>query len=112
MQIFSSTDDNELDIELSIRDDLNKLLVFTLTSTGAVVNLTGKTFTAAILHGDTPTSTAITVTSTDLANGQITITLDKATHATIGAGRHRWYLTSAISTADVEELRGSYIINA
>jgi hypothetical protein len=109
MQTFSTDDDNNLNISVTTREDLNKLLSFTLTSTGAVVDLTGKTFTAAVLHGTS--STTITVTNTDLTNGQITLTLDKASHATIGAGVHRWYLTSVISGVDVEELSGTYTIS-
>ena len=82
-------------------DDLNKLL-------DSSADYTGKTFTAAILHGTS--STAITVTNTNLASGQITLTVDKATHATIGGGRYHWYLDSTISGVDVRELSGEYVI--
>ena len=98
-----SNGNNNLDISISIRDDLNQLLTLTGGATWA-----GKTFTAYIvsLSGNTP----ITVVNT-LDASQRTLTLDKAVHATIGAGRWRWYLISANGTADVQELSGDYTIN-
>jgi hypothetical protein len=86
-----------------VRDDLNKLLTLSSGTTWA-----GKTFTAFIRHGSS--TTAITVTNT-LDASQRTLTLDKATHATIGAGDYDWYLlSSTVGGADVQELFGVYRI--
>jgi hypothetical protein len=102
----TTTGDNNLDFSLSVRDDLNKLL--TLDTSGGAT-WAGKTFTAFIRHGSS--TTAITVTNT-LDASQRTLTLDKATHATIGAGKYDWYLLSSIAGADVQELSGVYEITA
>jgi hypothetical protein len=107
MQELTSTDDNNLNITLSVRDDLNKLL--TLDTSGGAT-WAGKTFTAFIRHGSS--TTAITVTNT-LDASQRTLTLDKATHATIGAGKYDWYLlSSTVGGEDIQELSGVYEITA
>jgi hypothetical protein len=102
--VLTTTDDNNLNITLSVRDDLNKLLTLSSGTTWA-----GKTFTAFIRHGSS--TTAITVTNT-LDASQRTLTLDKATHATIGAGKYDWYLLSSNSGDDIQELSGVYEITA
>jgi len=100
----TTTGDNNLNFSVSVRDDLNKALVLSSGESWA-----GKTFTAYIRHGSS--TTAITVTNTVDATTR-TLTLDKATHATIGAGKYDWYLLSANGTDDIQELSGVYEITA
>jgi hypothetical protein len=92
----------ELDIETTTRDDFSALLDFD-------ISLVGYTFTSYVEHGTS--TTAITVTNTSLANGQITISLTNAQLAAIGQDKHKWYLSWNDGTNDRAVLAGTFRIN-
>src|SRR3990167_2807901 len=91
----------ELDIEVGLGDDLSMLVDFDIV-------LTGYTFSAKVEHA--ATTTDITVTSTNLAVGQITMSLTDAQITAIGAGSHRWYLTWTTGTTSRRVLAGVFTI--
>lgn len=93
----------ELNITTTTSDDLSILLDFDIV-------LTGYTFTAFVEHDGT--STAITIVNTNLATGQITISLTNTQLTTIGTGYHFWYLAWNDSSLDRRVLAGNFNIRA
>jgi hypothetical protein len=73
----------ELNITTTQSDDLSVLLDFDIA-------LTGYTFTAKVRVQST--EYALTITNTDLAAGQITLSALKSLLATIPVGEHLWYM--------------------
>jgi hypothetical protein len=94
MTTFSQTP-GELDIEVGLGDDLSLLLDFD-------ISLAGYTFAGMV------NSTPISIASTDLANGQITISLSDTQITALGAGNHRWYLIWTLSGASRRVLAGEF----
>ena len=73
----------EVNLEIVAGDDWSRLVDFN-------INLTGYTFVAI-----TSTGVVITVTNTDLTNGQITLSMSDATTALLKNGS-TWYLAWTI----------------
>ena len=67
----------ELDIEVGAGDDLSILLDFD-------ISLTGYTFVSKVVQAYSGTETTVTCTNTDLANGQVTISLTDTQITSIG----------------------------
>lgn len=94
----------ELDIAISIDDDFSYLVDFD-------INLTGYTFAAGVVkYPENILKTTIAVANTDLANGQITISLTDAQIAALGAGTHKWYLTWTVGGASRRVLAGDFVV--
>ena len=79
-----------LDLSLTAGDDWGVQLTF--TSGGTAIDLTGYTFAANIYNSGTTVAQAITVTTTDLANGIIDLSLSDTETTTLGRGRWMWSL--------------------
>jgi hypothetical protein len=75
----------KLDVRAKAGDEFAMALDF-------IIDLTGHAFAAAVLPAGGGGETAIAVTNTDLAAGQIQLGLTEAQTAALGAGSHRWYL--------------------
>jgi len=91
----------ELNLLTTADDDFSVLLDFDVV-------LTGYTFVAKVEHGST--TTAMTVTATDLAAGKITISLTNLQLTTIGEGKFRWYLIWTTGTTDRRILAGTFTV--
>ena len=74
----------ELNIKTT-RDNFSMLATFN-------ISLTGYTFEAYIVHKNSDVNSALTVTNTNLASGQITISADDSVLAAIPLDKHFWYL--------------------
>ena len=74
----------ELNIKTT-RDNFSMLVDFD-------ISLTGYTFDAAIVHKGSDVKSALTVTNTNLASGQITISADDSALLAIPLDKHFWYL--------------------
>jgi len=90
-----------LNIVTTTQDDLSILLDFD-------ISLTGYTFVSYVQYGSS--QTAITVTNTNLAAGQITLSLTDAQLTAIGNGTYGWYLKWNNGTADRKILAGEFTI--
>jgi len=93
----------ELDIEVGAGDDLAILLDFD-------ISLTGYTFESTVVKPSG--NTAITVTNTNLASGQITLSLTDVQITAIGVGTWYWYLTWTLSGASRRALAGVFTVKA
>ena len=87
----------ELNITVTSKDDLPILLDFD-------IDLTGYTFTAYV------NSTAMTIVETDLANGQVTISLTDTQLTALTPGPHKWYFKWNDGTNDRVVLAGVFTI--
>lgn len=72
-----------VNIRVAIDDSFSSLIDLS-------ISLTGYTVTAFVEKTD-GTTQAFTVTNTDLAAGQVTISLTAAQVTAIGEGAHKWY---------------------
>jgi len=95
----------ELDIEVGAGDDLSILLDFD-------ISLTGYTFVSKVVQAYSGTETTVTCTNTDLANGQVTISLTDTQITSIGVGTHTWYFQWTVSSASRRVLAGNFIVKA
>jgi hypothetical protein len=78
-----------LDLSLTAGDDWGVQITF--TSGGTPINLAGYTFAANVYNGATVLQ-AITVTTTDLPNGVIDLSLSDTETSALGRGRWMWSL--------------------
>ena len=93
-----------LNITISIDDDFSYLVDFD-------INLTGYTFAGAVVkYPENSVETAISIATTDLTNGQITISLTDAQITALGQGVHKWYLTWTVSGLSRRVLAGDFTI--
>ena len=92
----------DLDITISVDDGFSYLF-------DSDINLTGYTFVAKV-QASGGTETTITVTNTDLTNGQITLSLTTAQITAIGEGAHNWYLTWTVGGLPRRAVAGDFII--
>jgi hypothetical protein len=88
-----------LDLHVGLGDDLSLLVDFDIV-------LTGYTFAGAVVKGGA--ETALTINSTSLATGQITIVLTDAQITALGVGTFVWYLTWTVSSASRRVLAGEF----
>ena len=93
----------KLDITISIDDDFSYLVDFD-------ISLTGYTFSANVVKKLDGSETAISIATTDLASGQITISLTDAQIAALGEDKHKWYLTWTVSGLSRRVLAGDFTI--
>jgi hypothetical protein len=91
-----------VNIEVAVDDSFSSLVDLS-------ISLAGYTVTAFVDKND-GTQTAFTVTTTDLANGQITISLTKAQITAIGAGVHHWYLRYGNGTIERRAFAGLFTV--
>lgn len=91
-----------LDIVLAQGDDMSILLDFD-------IDMTGYTFAASTDEVDGSTTT-ITVAETDLANGQITLTMTDTLSAAIAVGVHKWYLDRTNAGSQRRYLAGDFVV--
>ena len=90
----------EVNIEVAIDDSFSSLVDFSIV-------LTGYTVTAYVDKND-GTQTAFTVVNTDLAAGQVTISLTKTQITALGEATHRWYLRYGNGTIERRALAGNF----
>jgi hypothetical protein len=95
----------ELNIEVGLGDDLSMLIDFDIV-------LTGYSFVSKVEHANGAATTNITVTATNLASGQITISLTDAQITTIGIGTHRWYLAWTVGSSTRRVLAGMFMVKS
>jgi hypothetical protein len=93
----------ELDIEVGLGDDLSLLLDFDIA-------LTGYTFTGAIQNRSGGEDTDFTIVETNLASGQITISLTDTEISTLGVGVHQYYLTWEVDSLSRRVLAGTFTV--
>jgi hypothetical protein len=91
-----------VNIEVAIDDSFSSLVDFSIV-------LTGYTVTAYVDKND-GTQTAFTIATTDLAAGQVTISLTKAQITALGAGVHHWFLRYGNGTIERRALAGNFTV--
>jgi hypothetical protein len=89
-------------IEVAIDDSFSSLVDFSIV-------LTGYTVTAYVDKND-GTQTAFTIATTDLAAGQVTMSLTKTQITAIGAGTHKWYLRYGNGTIERRAFAGNFTV--
>lgn len=97
-----------LNIEVGLGDDWSYLLDFD-------VSLSGYTFDAKVVYisNNTETSLSMSVANTDLANGQITLSLTDTQITTIGTGaQNKWYLIWTTGSTSRRILAGTFKVIA
>lgn len=92
----------QLDFVVTSTDDFSYLLDFDIA-------LTGYTFTAAVVKED-GTEQAIAIASTNLATGQITLSLTAAQITALLAVARRWYLKWTTGGVTRTVLAGNYSV--
>jgi hypothetical protein len=90
-----------LDVWVAIDDDWSYLLDFDIV-------LTGYTFAGNVVSGLTSALTAITIATTDLAAGKITVSLTDTQITALGLGTHKWYITWTVSGLSRRVLAGNF----
>lgn len=95
----------ELNLEIGLGDDLSMPVDFS-------IDLTGYTFAAKVVRIPDETITDIAVANTNLATGQIALSLTDAQITALGVGNHRWYLIWTIGSASRRVLAGGFAIKA
>jgi hypothetical protein len=75
------------------------------------VNLTGYSFDAEVVTIATNVLVPMTVTAVDLAEGQLTIGLHRATLALLEEATHHWYFEWTISDTVRRVLAGEFIVS-
>lgn len=94
-----------LDVEIGLGDDFSLLLDFD-------ISLTGYTFAASVVKRNDNSLTAIAVTNTNLATGQITLSLTDAQVTALGTEQHKWYLVWTTGTSSRRVLAGNFTVKA
>ena len=90
-----------LDIEVEQSDDWSQLLDFD-------IDLSGYTFESKVDELDSSDSTTITVTDTNLSEGQITLSLTDELVGALAIGRHSWYLEWTVGELVRRVLAGKF----
>lgn len=91
-----------LDIEVGLGGDFSMLIPFKIGE--SPFPLTGYTFESKV------DGVAITVTNTDLASGQITLSLTDTQVIALGAGKHTWYLIWTLAGISQRVFAGGFSI--
>lgn len=90
-----------LDVTATHGDDFEFNLDFDIA-------LTGYTFSAQIVTISTNTLVPLTVTTVDLAEGQVKISLAKATLSGLANAKHHWYFDWTVSSKTRRVLAGTF----
>jgi hypothetical protein len=93
----------KLDITVTHGDDFLFNLDFDIA-------LTGYTFSAQIVTIATNTLVPLTVTNTDLSEGQLQISLAKATLSGLANAKHHWYLDWTTGGKTRRVLAGDFLV--
>ena len=97
----------DLNINVGLGDSLSRLLTF--TQNAAPLVLTGYTVTAFADKND-GTQTAFTIVNTNLAAGQVTISLTAAQVTSLGAGTHHYYVYYTNGTIARRAAAGDFVV--